>query len=199
MDLNKEPPNVVTLNKVDVDMYLKSIMIEHKTRLVMVRSSKKILASKSVVDYICHRGGTPRRRGNVKRKRASKKCGCPFKVQVETKDGNNEANIYLSTTHIGHDPGSRSDLYHLPIHPSVIECCMQDLFDVGNDRYVAQMSSSKERFHMERASLLDCTIFRFFMIPHEINILSYQMRNQGIISTCFYNGNRLFPLRRSCK
>ncbi|MCO5613433.1 hypothetical protein L7F22_067709 [Adiantum nelumboides] len=80
IDLNKEPPSVITLNKLDVEMYMKTIMIKHKTRLVMARSSQKYGASKSVVDYICHRGGAPRRKGGKKRRRTSKKCGCPFKV-----------------------------------------------------------------------------------------------------------------------
>ena len=122
IDLNKQPPAVLALKKSEVDKYLKSIMIEHKTRLVMARSSKKHRPSKKVVDYICHRGGASRRKGNLKRTRASKKCGCLFKVQVETIENSDEVKITANINHSGHIPGSRNDLYHLPVHPSVMKC-----------------------------------------------------------------------------
>ena len=85
----------------------------------------------------------------------------------------------VQDTHEGHIHGSRADLYHLPVHPSVLACCMEDMFDVGTCRHVAKMSKSKEGLHMQNASTLDRVIYRFFMIPKEVQMLLHQMRTQG--------------------
>ena len=144
IDLNKVAPYVSNTVRDNVNIHLENIMVEYKTRLVMVRSSKNHGPSKTKVDYICHRGGTVKRNGSMKRLRTSKKCGCPFKVQIEFIDGSDDVSIYLYPNHEGHVPGSRSDLYHLPIHLSTIECCTPDLFDVGSSCHVAQMSILKK-------------------------------------------------------
>ncbi|MCO5589061.1 hypothetical protein L7F22_043026 [Adiantum nelumboides] len=159
---------------------LEQLMFEHKVRLVMVRSAKRRQSSTLVIDYICHRGGKPKRCGSEKKRiRTSKKCGCPFKVQVQSSDDKDEVTIHIYPNRDGHVPGTKCDLYHLPIHPSVVECCAQDLFDIGSSRHVAQMSVSKEKYHLERAAMLDQTIFRFFMIPKEVQMLSYKKRIEG--------------------
>ncbi|KAI5077831.1 hypothetical protein GOP47_0007655 [Adiantum capillus-veneris] len=41
------------------------------------------------------------------------------------------------------------------------------------------MSVSKENFHKQRASLLDRTTFRFFMISKEVQQLAYSLRHEG--------------------
>lgn len=169
----------------NVDQALMEIMLEHKVRLVMVRSSKNHGRCKTVVDYACHRGGKAERKGTKKRLRRSKKCGCPFKVRVVYFQDTQNASISLFPLHEGHSPGTREDLYHLPVHPNVIECCMEDLFDVGSSRHVAKMSLSKERLHYERSSPIDQAMFRFFMIQREISMLSYQIQNQGTIYMAF--------------
>ena len=101
---------------------------------------------------------------------------------MEYVDGCDKVTIGLHNVHEGHDPGTRADLYHLPVHPRVIECCMDDLFDVGTSRHVAKMSKSKEAFQLERASLLDRVIYRFFMIPKEVQMVAYHMRSHGMSS-----------------
>lgn len=171
-----------SVDKSNVDRALMEIMIEYKVRLVRVRSSKNHGQCKMIVDYACHRGGKPHRMGTRKRLRTSKKCGCPFKVRIEYLSDTNIASISLYPIHEGHVPGTRKDLYQLPIHPHVIECCMEDLFDVGSSRHVAKMSTSKETLHKERASPLDQIIYRFFMIQKEISMMSYQIRNQGTMN-----------------
>ncbi|MCO5560080.1 hypothetical protein L7F22_013686 [Adiantum nelumboides] len=182
LDLNKLPSYIISTLKSNLDFQLEQLMFEHKVRLVMVRSAKRRQSSTLVIDYICHRGGKPKRCGSEKKRiRTSKKCGCPFKVQVQSSDDKDEVTIHIYPNHDGHVPGTKSDLYHLPIHPSVVECCAQDLFDIGSSRHVAQMSVSKEKYHLERAAMLDQTIFRFFMIPKEVQMLSYKKRIEGRI------------------
>ena len=52
-------------------------------------------------------------------------------VDIET------LNISIYGPYSGHVPCSRSDVYHLLVHPNVISCCKDDLFDVGCARHVA--------------------------------------------------------------
>ena len=160
---------------------LTTIMVEYKVRLVMVRSKQNAGKSKYKVIYACHRGRQPRRRETPKRLRRSKRCGCPFQVAVQICHVTEQASIDWYPVHEGHLPGTRGDLYHLPIHPTVIECCMEDLFDVGCARHVAKMSLSKETLHFERSSPVHQLTYRFFMIQREISMMAYQIRSQGNI------------------
>ncbi|MCO5578720.1 hypothetical protein L7F22_032565 [Adiantum nelumboides] len=176
IDLNKLPMTTLITTEEGVVVELENIMIEHKTRIVMARSSKKESATKHVIHYVCHRGGTVQHCSKEKRSRTSKKCGCPFKVRLEYVNHRDEVRILINPNHEGHMPGSRADLYHLPVHPTVVESCLNDLFDVGSSRHVAQMSLSKERLLFERAPLLHRVIYRFFMIPKEVQMLSYKTR-----------------------
>ena len=45
--------------------------------------------------------------------------------------------------HNGHDPSAPHEVYHLKVHPNVIKCCMDDLFDIGCARHVARISMRK--------------------------------------------------------
>ncbi|MCO5557658.1 hypothetical protein L7F22_011226 [Adiantum nelumboides] len=176
IDLNKLPMTTLITTEEGVAVELENIMIEHKTRIVMARSSKKESATKHIIHYVCHRGGTVQHCSKEKRSRTSKKCGCPFKVRLEYVNHRDEVRILINPNHEGHMPGSRANFYHLPVHPTVVESCLNDLFDVGSSRHVAQMSLSKERLLFERAPLLHRVIYRFFMIPKEVQMLSYKTR-----------------------
>ena len=121
--------------------------------------------------YECHRAGVPRRRGQqIRRSRYSKKCGCLFSVAVSktVSGGCHKFKLTVMGPHTGHDPTAPKEIYHLPVHPSVIDCCMDDLFDVGCVRHVSKMSMRKEKLHKDRVSELDRLIYRFFMLPKEV-------------------------------
>ena len=181
---SKDPSKIMVTERSKVPQDLVDIMLQHKVKLVFLRSTKNSGPFEIVQDLICHRGGNVSRRGaNKRRLRKSKRCGCPFKVVLQYAHDSNKVNLLLYDTHEGHVPGTRADLYYLPIHPRVIACCMDDLFDVGTCRHVAKMSKSKENFHIQISSPLDRVVFRFFMIPKEVQMLSYQMRNQGNIQS----------------
>ncbi|MCO5585796.1 hypothetical protein L7F22_039732 [Adiantum nelumboides] len=136
IDLNKLPMTTLITTEEGVAVELENIMIEHKTRIVMARLSKKKIVTKHVIHYVCHRGGTVQHCSMEKRSRTSKKCGCPFKVHLEYVNHRDEVRILINPNHEGHMPGSRADLYHLPVHPTVVESCLNDLFDVGSSRHV---------------------------------------------------------------
>ncbi|MCO5555205.1 hypothetical protein L7F22_008749 [Adiantum nelumboides] len=176
IDLNKLPMTTLITTEEGVAVELENIMIEHKTKIVMARSSKKESATRHVIHYVCHRGGTVQHNAKEKRSRTSKKYGCTFKVRLKYVNHRDEVRILINPNHESHMPGSRAELYHLPVHPTVVESCLNDLFDVGSSRHVAQMSLSKERLLFERAPLLHRVIYRFFMIPKEVQMLSYKTR-----------------------
>ncbi|KAI5062862.1 hypothetical protein GOP47_0021409 [Adiantum capillus-veneris] len=166
------PTSSIETTTSQVEQQLTRIMIKHHTRLVLVRSSKRHRAYKWLQEYICHRGGSIDRRGADKRRqRKSKRCGCLFRLVVQHCHDGDRVTITIHGNHTGHIPSSRADLYHLPVHSTVVAYCMDDLFDVGMCRHVAKMSISKERFHMANASELDRVIYRFFMIPKEVQML----------------------------
>ena len=68
----------------------------------------------------------------------------------------------------GHNSLEQSEILHLLVHPTIIYCCMDDLFDVGCVRHLAKMSIRKEMMHKHKASPTDQVTHRFFMFPKEI-------------------------------
>jgi hypothetical protein len=122
-------------------------------------------------EYVCHRYGAPRRRGwDIRRARVSKKCGCQFRVvvmQIGSCEFNRKVNV--CGPHSGHDVFKSSEIYHLPVHPTVVDGCMNDLFDVGCVRHVAKMSVRKQKVYQINASPVDKVVYRFFMLPKEIH------------------------------
>ena len=54
-----------------------------------------------------------------------------FHVKVRQTEGEKQVKVMVYGPHNGHELGSREDLYHLPVHENVIQCCIKDLFDVG--------------------------------------------------------------------
>ena len=122
---------IVLLSRVaplDVEMssIFEDIQIQFKTRL---NATPKV-AAHSII-YGCHRAKLQRKRGNRKRRsRLSKKCGCSFRVSIT------KTSIYgVLGPHTSHDPTRYEEIFHLPVHPNVMECCMDDLFDVGCMRH----------------------------------------------------------------
>ncbi|MCO5568188.1 hypothetical protein L7F22_021884 [Adiantum nelumboides] len=99
IDLNKPPMTTLITTEEGVAVELENIMIEHKTRIVMARSSKKEIATKHVIHYVCHRGGTVQHCSKEKRSRTSKKCGCPFKVRLEYVNHRDEVRILINPNH----------------------------------------------------------------------------------------------------
>ena len=74
-------------------------------------------------------------------------------------------------------------MYHLPVHPNVIECCKDDLFYVGCARHVARMSMQKEAYHKSKATPLELDIiFRFFMIPKEVHNMANRLKIRSAFS-----------------
>ena len=159
--------SLVVSSNVDISSILADIQVQFKTRL----NTKSKAAADSEI-YECHRAGLPRKRGRkVRRSRLSKKCGCSFRVSVKKirTHGVNKMKIIVFGPHTGHDPNASGEIYHLPVHPNVIACCMDDFSDIGCVRHVAKISIRKVEIHKCRVSQLDQVIYRFFMFSKEIH------------------------------
>ena len=83
------------------------------------------------------------------------RCGFYFNVRVNEGGKHGIVSIYVYKCHSGHVPGTRPDLNYLSVHPNVIECCKDDLFNVGCVRHVARMSGEKEAYHKSKATPLE--------------------------------------------
>eukprot|EP00058_Branchiostoma_floridae_P000494 XP_002585982.1 hypothetical protein BRAFLDRAFT_110252 [Branchiostoma floridae] len=88
------------------------------------QATEKVLA--------CHRSGAPTRKRTIKRKRqASKKVGCKFRVRaVVPADTTLPVQIYLHGMHTNHTPGSAEDQRWLPVDERV-QCIATDCLDAG--------------------------------------------------------------------
>ena len=97
--------------------------------------------------YICHRGGESRMGTKcIRRCKTTKGCGCTFRVNVRRLIGDrNQLSIIVYDQHSGHDPSAPHEVYHLKVHPNVIRCCMEDLFDVGCKRHITKISIRKAK------------------------------------------------------
>ena len=126
--------------------------------------------------YDCHHTSVPRR--VVKCSPLRKGSNHSFHLNVRVNEGGKHGivSIYVYRCHLGHVPRKRLDVYHLPIHPNVIECCKYDIFYVGCARHVAQMSMQKEVYHKSKATPLEIVSFKFFMIPKEVHNMANTLK-----------------------
>ena len=168
------PIEVIKVETHQLDDALTDLQTKYHTRL-----RKGVKKGMRVTRYSCHRAGTSRLASNsTRRRRCTPRCGCTFHVDVRINDDVDIETLTISIygPHSGHVPCSRSDVYHLPVHPNVISCCKDDLFDVGCARHVARMSMRKEAYHKSKASPLELVTYRFFMIPKEVHNMANRLK-----------------------
>ena len=95
----------------------------------------------------------------------------------------NQLVISLYSEHKGHDPRSHHDeVYHLKVHPNVIECCMEDLFDVGCARDVARISIRKAQVQKAKVSPVERIVYRFFMLTKEVHNIASKLHVKKVIA-----------------
>jgi len=152
-----------------------------------------------VIYYRCHRGGKKRSRKRRKgedvsistsrRERKSMKCDCEFQMKVMiplekekcTKESNisREAVIFVHTTHSGHHPGTEVDKMFLPVHPLVISFAVENLKHMISTSTVALASVREETKVQAMVEELERATYRFFLIPKEIEQISYFLKLNG--------------------
>ena len=179
-DKTTMPTEVIEVEASKLDDTLAEIQIKYHTCL-----RRGVLKGKHATRYDCHRAGVPRRVVGCSRlRKGSKRSGCSFHLNVRVNEGDKHGivSIYVYGCHSGHVPGTRPDVYHLRVHPNVIECCKDDLFDVGCARHVARMSMRKEAYHKSKATPLELVTFRFFMIPKEVHNMANTLKIGSALS-----------------
>ena len=97
------------------------------------------------------------------------------------KDGDStpEATILVHNVHTGHDTRSNNDKYFLPVHPMVVKREMKDLKRLVSTSAVTLASLKVEDKTRALVNNLECSIYRFVLIPKEVEQLSYTMRLNG--------------------
>ena len=122
--------------------------------------------------YVCHRWGESKRGSKyIRRCKTSKRCGCTFRVDVKRSIGDQKQVINsLYAQHKGHDPSAPHEVYHLKVHPNVIKCCMEDLFDVGCARHVARISRRKAVIHKAKVTPVERVNFGFLCLQRRFKM-----------------------------
>ncbi|MCO5611782.1 hypothetical protein L7F22_066041 [Adiantum nelumboides] len=157
IDLNKLPMTTLITTKEGVAVELENIMIKHKTRIVMARSSKKESETKHVIHYVCHRGGTVQHNAKEKRSRTSKlKCGCPFKVRLEYVNHRDEIKFTMTIGYMKAKvlQNQGKVLYCQPYNPTASDPKDRSFILILQDEWMLEMGI---RFSANNAWAIDST------------------------------------------
>jgi hypothetical protein len=69
----------------------------------------------------------------VRQRSTTKYVGCNFRVKiVEPIEEGLNIEVFINTEHNGHEPGSKTDCYFLPVHQSAIDNCAEMLRNLNN-------------------------------------------------------------------
>ena len=79
-------------------------------------------------------------------------------------------------------PSAPHEVFHLKVHPNVIQCCMEDLFDVGCARHVARISRRKAIIHKAKVTPVERVVFRFFMLTKEVQNIASKLNVKNAIA-----------------
>jgi hypothetical protein len=178
--------------------------------VVRATRTKAVVGSNQVTYFKCHRGGKKRKKinpsgkkdaqcsTNARRERISRLCGCEFLIKTivplsceKKKNGEFtlEATILVHNVHTGHDTRSNNDKYFLPVHPMVVKRAMEDLKRLISTSAVAFASLKDEDKTRALVNDLERSIYRFVLIPKQVEQLSYTMRLNG--KNCFASNSKL--------
>ena len=119
-------------------------------------------------------------------------CGCEFIIKTivplscgKKEDGEfiPEATILVHNVHTGHDTRSNNDKYFLPVHPMMVKMAMKNLKRLVSISAMALASLKDEDKTRALVNDLERSIYRFILIPKEVEQPSYTMRLNG--KNCF--------------
>ena len=84
----------------------------------------------------------------------AKHVGCKFSVKVIcSNDTEQDIEIFVNTNHTGHEPGSKADIFFLPLHQSAIDNCAKMLSNLNNIQLVVSHSERCENILREKVPL----------------------------------------------
>ena len=137
--------------------------------------------------YVCHRGRKFQGKSNgnngssdrVRQYSAAKNVGCKFYVKVVYSDyEGRDIEIHMNAQHNGHEHGSMTYCYFLPVHQSAISDCVEMLKTLNNIQSALSCSKRCEDILRKSAPLHEQKTFCFFLDPKEASTLSYRLQMQ---------------------
>jgi len=125
----------------------------------------------------------------LRRERKSMKCDCEFQIKVMIPLGKEkfakksnmsiEAVIFVHTIHNGHHPGTEVDKIFLPVYPLVISFAVENLKHMISTSTVALAFVWEETKIQSMVEDLEWATYCFFLIPKEIEQISYFLKLNG--------------------
>jgi len=130
------------------------------------------------------------------------KCECEFQIKVMVPLGEGkcktksnmctEAQIFVHSKHSEHHLGTENDKMFLPVHPLVISFATENLKRMISTSTVALVSNREEKKMQASIPEVERTTYRFFLIPKEVEQLSYFMKLNGTFFSSFLSKVQLF-------
>ena len=93
----------------------------------------------------------------------------------------------MNTNHTGHEPGSKGDVFFLPLHQSAIDNCAEMLSNMNNIQLAVSHSERCENILREKVPLHEQRTYRFFLDHKEASNLSYRLQMQERCGEDDYN------------
>jgi hypothetical protein len=179
---------VFTMPRANEGEFINSLKAQHAVRLNLIHVYRRTMPYPSRVEvYVCHCGRKFRGKAfniddtndRIRQRSSEKFVGCKFLVKIICGDGEGqEIEVHVNPHHNGHEPGSQSDAYFLPVHHSAKENCAEMLSNLNNIKFALTYLRRCENVLRDRAPLHEQRTFRFFLDPVEASNLSYHLQRQ---------------------
>ena len=109
----------------------------------------------------------------------AKHVGCKFAIKVICpNDIEQDIEVFVNTNHTGHEPGSKDDVFFLPLHQSAIDNCAEMLSNMNNIQLAVSHSERCENILREKVPLHEQQTYCFFLNHKEASNLSYRLQMQ---------------------
>jgi ribosomal protein L31E len=168
--------------------FINSLKAQCAVRLNLIHVYRRKMPYPSKVEvYVCHCGRKFRGKAfniddindQIWQRSSEKFVGCKFLVKIIRGDGKGqEIEVHVNPHHNGHEPGSESDAYFLPVYHSAKENCAEMLSYLNNIKFVLTYSRRCENILWDQAPLHEQRTFHFFLEPVEASNLSYHLQRQ---------------------
>ena len=177
--------------------FMNNLKATYSVCLKPIHKYSRVLPNASTVFiYVCHRG--TRFSGikpeydlhTDKQKQCSiaKHVGCKFAVKVICpNDTEQDIEIFVNTNHTGHEPGSKGDVFFLPLHQSAIDNCAEMLSNMNEIQLAVSHSERCENILRKKVPLHVQRTYCFFLDHKEASNLSYRLQMQERCGEDDYN------------
>jgi hypothetical protein len=160
-----------TMPLAEKDHFINKVKATHTVRLSPIQDYNRVRPYLAyVVIYACHRG---KFRGKtmldddhndgVRQQSTAKYVGCNFRMKIvePIKEGL-DIKVFINTEHKGHESGSKTDCYFLPVHQSAIDNCAEMLRNSNTIQLALAYSKRCANILFQKAPVHEQKTFRFF-------------------------------------